>query len=139
MGPFLVSQSSRVAQRVLQRDDLTIRRRETQRLVAASSRIASRADGMTAYGRSREPGRRSSRQLRHDEVGIDLVEGSDEAHARLGLACADRHRRETVETCRLSCDRGDDVTVTGSHVDAISTKLKFGNGRKPTLSQHRGP
>ena len=43
------------------------------------------------------------------------------------------------EARRLSCDRGDDATLTGSHVDAIFPKLKFGKVRKRTLSQHRGP
>ena len=38
---------------------------------------------MAADGRAREPGRRSPRQLRDHEVRIDLVELSDEAHARL--------------------------------------------------------
>ena len=34
------------------------------------------------------------------------------------------------ETCRRSCDRVDDVTVTGSHVDAIDANLKFRKVRK---------
>ena len=34
------------------------------------------------------------------------------------------------ETCRRSCDRIDDVTVTGSHVDAIDATLKFRKVRK---------
>ena len=33
------------------------------------------------------------------------------------------------EARRLSCDRVDDATLTGSHVDAIDAMLKFGNVR----------
>ena len=40
------------------------------------------------------------------------------------------------ETRGLSCGRDDGATVLMRRVDAIDAYLKFGNGRKRTLSQH---
>ena len=44
----------------------------------------------------------------------------------------------TREARRLSCDHDDAIEAVRHRADAIFPKLKFGNGRKRTLSQTMG-